>query len=207
MAQTYVESGDQITVVLSSGQTAFASGKLYKVGAQVGVILSLTRNGQTVFNNVASAEGDIAVVRLEGVLTVTKDTPLVISVGDALYYNASEANVTKTAAGNTFCGFAQEAAGSSETTVKLRLWAGDSTEMGQAAVVAALAGTMTGTVDGTIADIAAISLSTSNTYTDAAVNSAVNTAITAANLQLKELQTKVNAILTALKDAELMASA
>jgi predicted RecA/RadA family phage recombinase len=207
MAQNFVESGDQITVVLGSGETSFASGKLYKIGAQVGVMLSLTRLGQTVFNNVASAEGDIAVVALEGVYEVTKDTPLVISVGDALYYNASEANLTKTAAGNTFCGFAHEAAGSSATTVKVRLWAGDSTEQGQAAVVAALAGTLTGTVDGTLADVAAIALSTSNTYTDAAVNSAVNTAITSTNLQLKELQTKLNAILTALKDAEIMASA
>ena len=62
----------------------------------------------------------------------------------------------------------------------------------------ALAGTLTGTVDGTLADVAAIALSTSNTYTDAAVNTAVNTAITSINLQLKELQTTLNAIISAL---------
>lgn len=63
----------------------------------------------------------------------------------------------------------------------------------------ALAGTLTGTTDGTLADVAAIALSTSNTYTDAAVNSAVNTAITSVNLQLKELQATVNAIIAALQ--------
>lgn len=58
-----------------------------------------------------------------------------------------------------------------------------------------LAGTLTGTTDGTLADIADIALSTSDTYTDSAVNTAVNAAILDANLQLKELQTALNAIL------------
>lgn len=71
---------------------------------------------------------------------------------------------------------------------------------------AALGGTLTGSVDGTMADIAAIALSTTNTYTDAAVNTAVNTAITSANLQLKELQTKVNALITKLIAAGVLAS-
>ncbi len=57
----------------------------------------------------------------------------------------------------------------------------------------ALGGTLTGTVDGDLADVAA--LSTSDTYTDAAVN----VAITSINLQLKELQTKINAIIAAIQ--------
>lgn len=72
--------------------------------------------------------------------------------------------------------------------------------------VADLGGTLTGTVDGTLADIAAIALDTTNTYTDAAVNTAVNTAITAANLQIKELQTKVNALLAVLRTAKIIAT-
>lgn len=72
-----------------------------------------------------------------------------------------------------------------------------------AANVAALAGTMTGATDGTIADVANIALSTSDTYTDAAVNAAVNTAIASMNLQLKELQVKLNAEIAALKAAGL----
>lgn len=70
-----------------------------------------------------------------------------------------------------------------------------------AAPVTNLGGTLTGTTTGTMANIAAIALSTSNTYTDAAVNTAVNAAVTALNLQLKELQTKVNSLLTSLRNA------
>lgn len=69
-----------------------------------------------------------------------------------------------------------------------------------------LSGSLTGTTDGALADIAAIALSTSNTYTDAAVNSAVNTAITSANLQIKELQVKVNALLAKLRTAGVLAT-
>ena len=58
-----------------------------------------------------------------------------------------------------------------------------------------LAGTLTGTVDGTMEDIADIALSTSNTYTDAAVNAAVNAAILTANLENKEMLTKINVLL------------
>ena len=65
---------------------------------------------------------------------------------------------------------------------------------------AALGGTLTGSVDGTMADIAA--LDTSDSYSDAAVNAA----ITSANLQLKELQTKVNSLITKLIAAGVLAS-
>lgn len=60
--------------------------------------------------------------------------------------------------------------------------------------VTALGGTLTGTVDGSLDDVADIALSTSNTYTDAAVNNAVNAAIASVNLQLKEIQSKFNAL-------------
>lgn len=58
------------------------------------------------------------------------------------------------------------------------------------ATAATLAGTLTGSADGTIADVAAVSTAGGNTYAD----SAINTAITSVNLQLKELQTILNAV-------------
>ncbi len=72
--------------------------------------------------------------------------------------------------------------------------------------VAALGGTLTGTTDGDLADVADIALSTSDTYTDSAVNTAVNTAIASTNLQVKEIQTVVNAIITSLIASGIMAS-
>lgn len=71
---------------------------------------------------------------------------------------------------------------------------------------AELSGVLTGTTDGTMADIADIVLSTGDTYSDTDVNNAVNTAITAANLELKELQTALNAILPQ-TDAPVVATA
>lgn len=71
---------------------------------------------------------------------------------------------------------------------------------------AALGGTLTGTTDGDMADIADIALTTGDTYSDTAVNNAVNTAIGEANLQLKELQTALNAILPQ-TDAPVVATA
>jgi hypothetical protein len=89
--------------------------------------------------------------------------------------------------------------------------------------IADLGGTLTGTTDGDLADVAdvttatatALALSTSDMYTDSAVNTAVNAAVDAAvddavdtavngaildiNLQLKEIQTTVNALLASLR--------
>lgn len=93
------------------------------------------------------------------------------------------------------------AATSSSVTTALK-----ATEVsGDQAAIADLSGTLTGTTDGALADVAAIALSTSNTYTDAAVNAAVNTAITSVNLQIKELQTKLNAALAMMRTAGLLA--
>lgn len=69
-----------------------------------------------------------------------------------------------------------------------------------------LGGTLTGTVDGDLDDVSVIALNTSDAYTDAAVNAAVNAAVAEINEQLKELQTKLNAALQALRSSGLMAS-
>lgn len=142
----------------------------------------------------------------EGVHSVTKVGSQAWTEGAVVYWDAGDARFTTTAADGYPAGVAVEAVGSGagETTGKVKLFGAG---FFQSAVIAALGGSLTGTVDGDLADIAAIALSTSNTYTDAAVNSAVNTAITSANLQLKELQTKVNALVAALKAAGLMAVA
>jgi len=96
---------------------------------------------------------------------------------------------------------------------KLAIWNGSSynyinpfTEQDGGSHIAALGGTMIGVVTGSMADIAAIALSTSNTYSDAAVNTAVNAVVTKANLELKELQTQLNALISSLQTAGLLKS-
>lgn len=118
--QNFISNGKTIDVTLGSGETSFASGKLYLIGAIVGVITSLTRAGQTVFSNVASAQGDIAVVSLEGVYTLPKATGA-ITIGAKVYYDATAKNLTTTSSGNTFAGYAYAAALSGDTTLPVLL--------------------------------------------------------------------------------------
>lgn len=71
--------------------------------------------------------------------------------------------------------------------------------------VSSLAGTLTGTVDGTIADIAATAAATAGGATptaaqvDTGIALAVSTIVSGTNTQLKELQTKLNAVIAALQ--------
>jgi predicted RecA/RadA family phage recombinase len=120
MAQNHIHPGDTIEVTLGSGETGLKVGDGRLVGSMFGVILSLTRNGQTVFNNQASAQGDVAVIALHGVYAVKKTAPLVINLGDKLYWDntAKELNKTNT---NTFVGYAYAAALSADTTVQVKL--------------------------------------------------------------------------------------
>lgn len=82
----------------------------------------------------------------------------------------------------------------------------------QASVVSALTDNSGGaSADGTIGSIAAFTPSVawngSSVYPSAADATAINTSITATKAAVTELATKINAILTALKAAGVMASA
>ncbi len=120
MAQSYVQHGERIEVTLGSGETAVASGKGYLIGAMFGVVVALTRNGQTVFSNQASAQGDVAVVALEGVFTLPKATGAV-TVGAKVYWDNTAKNITTTVGSNVFVGYAWAAQASGDTTVQVKL--------------------------------------------------------------------------------------
>jgi predicted RecA/RadA family phage recombinase len=191
MANNYIQPGDVVTYTNSTGE-AIQAGDLVPLVNRSGVAL------------VDIADGSSGSVQVVGVFTVEKTTGATWSIGQALYVSSSTGKATTVSAGNVPAGFAFADAGSSAATGQLLL--GGQLAMGAAGAVAALTGTLTGTVDGTLADVAAIAIDTSDTYADTAVNTAVNTAITSVNLQLKELQTTLNAVIAALKAAGLMAS-
>ena len=121
MAQTYITDGLRFESTLGSGETAVKAGDGRLIGTMFGVVLSLTRAGQTVFKNAASAEGDIAVCAMNGVFTLPKTAPLVINLGDKLYWDNVAKVVNKTSAGNTFVGYAWAAALSADTTLPVKL--------------------------------------------------------------------------------------
>lgn len=78
---------------------------------------------------------------------------------------------------------------------------------GQAAIDAltALSGTLTGTANGSLADVAAAAAATAGGATpsaaqvDTGIATAVATIVSGTNEQLKEIQTKLNAIIAALQ--------
>lgn len=189
--QNFIQEGEVINVVAPSG--GYASGDPVVVGGMVGIAVK------------DAAEGETVAVNLCGVYEVTKATGAV-SQGDRIYYDEAEGEFTTVSAGMVFAGFAWADQSGGDATVLVKLMAGDDAgaTLAQAEEVDALAGTLTGTVDGTIADVPAATAAV--TDTTAASLTSTNTAITSVNVQLKELQTTTNAILTALKDAGLMAS-
>jgi hypothetical protein len=108
--------------------------------------------------------------------------------------------------------------GASKNALRDKIVTMDATAAGkltatQAANVAALAGTLTGTTTGTMVNVAAAAGACAGgaTPTAAQVDTAIATAVldlvTSTNLALKELQTKVNAEIAALKLTNIQASA
>ena len=193
--QNYICEGETLDVVLGSGETTYASGKIYPIGAVIGVIASITRAGQTVFSNVASAEGDVAVVRLEGVYTLPKATGA-ITLGQRLYYDATAKNLTTTATANNFAGVAYKSALSGDATVQLLLLPGDrsASTLTAGAAVANM---------GTTTNMTAIA----GSYADlAAARTSVNTLRTDAEARLDAIEAKLDALLGSLRAAGLIAT-
>lgn len=79
-------------------------------------------------NFVAVALGDIAddesgEVATEEVWELPKNNNLAISQGDALYWDVADGNINKTAEDNYYAGLAFKAAGTTATTVQVKLGA------------------------------------------------------------------------------------
>jgi len=105
--KNYVQKGDAIEVVTPSG--GFTSGQIVVVGALAGVC-----SGKY-------AEGETAVVCLEGVYTVPKVASGAIAQGAKIYVAASGGSATATVGSNIFLGYAWVAAADGDTTIQARL--------------------------------------------------------------------------------------
>lgn len=182
MAQNYIQCGDVVNYTNGTG-SAIASGDVVIIGSLVGVAL------------VNIAIGATGSVQLEGVFSVAKTTPLAIGQGDKLYWNTGTSKVTKTAT-DTPIGVAFEDAASSDTTVLVSLY-----EQGHASPVAANVAAFSGTTN-----LPASSCAGGSTPTATNVNSAIDTVAAVAETRLDNIETKVNAIITALVNAGLMAA-
>lgn len=108
MAKNYRGDGDRVQ--FTAGGT-LASGGIYVSNNLIGVIED------------DAVSGDLAVVSLCGVYELPK-AAVAVALGEALYYDSGNANVTTTRTGNTFIGIAMEAVGSGVATVDVKLRGG-----------------------------------------------------------------------------------
>jgi predicted RecA/RadA family phage recombinase len=106
MAQNYVQSGATIDVVLAAAITV---GDVLVIGNMSGVALK------------SGAIGDTISVQLEGVFTLKKKAPLVITAGDICYWDDTLNEVTKTSAGAFPLGLAWTSQLSADTTIQIKL--------------------------------------------------------------------------------------
>ena len=106
MGTNFVQPGE--TMTYTAGAT-HASGDPVLVGVILGIATK------------AAVSGDVIELAVEGVFTINKDTALVISQGDRLFWDATNSWLDKTAAAQSAVAIAWEDAASAATTIKAKL--------------------------------------------------------------------------------------
>ncbi|KSW22769.1 MULTISPECIES: DUF2190 family protein [Pseudomonas] len=106
--KTFIQNGDIITVPAPAGGTV--SGKLYKVGAFIGVAAT------------TEAAGDPVELKLTGVFELTKTSAQAWAVGDLVYMNTTSGSLSNASAtGLVLVGAATEAAANPSAVGRVRL--------------------------------------------------------------------------------------
>lgn len=105
--KTYIQDGD--TLDLDPGAT---------VAAGTGHLFGAALFGVAIIDAVSGTKSPF---RCEGVITVAKTSALAISVGDRLFWDATNSVVNKTATAQQQVGIAVEAAANPSSTVKMLL--------------------------------------------------------------------------------------
>lgn len=91
-------TGDDVRITLGSGETAFKTGDFYFSGAKLYYIKNLLRNGNPVFINQASAQGDLAICHRHGEYTdAPKTTGQAWVIGEDLYWDPATKKLTNVA--------------------------------------------------------------------------------------------------------------
>jgi predicted RecA/RadA family phage recombinase len=107
MSRTYLQPGNTIDAVAGVG--GVKSGDAVVLGSLFGIA------------EVDAAEGETYSLTLVGVHVLPKATGAGINAGAKTYYDVSEKNCVALDTGNVLIGAAVDTAGSSDTTVKVRL--------------------------------------------------------------------------------------
>lgn len=105
---TFIRNGE-VAEYKNSGTSAITNGKVVSLTTRIGVAAD------------DIAAGGTGMVNLCGVYRIPKAATLAISQGDAVYYNATNDNIDKTASGGIPAGFAIAAATADDTTVLVKI--------------------------------------------------------------------------------------
>lgn len=105
--KNFVAKGCTIAVVTPSG--GYASGEPVVVGDTVGASAG------------AYAEGETAIINMDGVYTFPKVASGAINVGKKCYLVVADGNITGTASTNIFVGYAYEGAADGATEINVLL--------------------------------------------------------------------------------------
>lgn len=108
MAKNFIQPGEVLTVTAPVGGAV--SGSPVLVGNIFGIA------------NYTAAAGDPVEIETEGVWELAKVSAQAWAAGQAIYWDAGQALVTTTAAGNTLIGAATELAANPSATGKVALW-------------------------------------------------------------------------------------
>ena len=106
MTKKFIQPGDVIDYTAGS---ALTSGTVVVIGKRIGVLLSDLASGET------------GPAQVTGVFEVTKLTTDDVAQGALLYWDTANSRLTTTVSTNTLAGYAFKAAGTSATTVNIKL--------------------------------------------------------------------------------------
>lgn len=197
MATNYIQEGDILTLIAPTG--GVVSGNGYKIGSLF--VVALVTAAQTLPFSAA----------VEGVYTLPKTSAQAWTAGQKIYWDNGNSRCDSSAAVGQLIGIATAIAANPSSTGIVRLNCGAPELLeGLQAAEPDLSGTLTGTVNGAMVDVAASAgacaggATPTATQVDTAIATAVATIVTGVNEQNKEMQTKINAILAALRTVGLI---
>ena len=105
----YKHRGEAIDYAVASNGTALEAGEVVVIGALVGVC------------GCDIAPGETGSAHIEGVFAMPLKASTAISLGAAVYWDATNKEITTTTSGNTLAGHAVKAAASGDATVLVKI--------------------------------------------------------------------------------------
>ena len=103
--KNFISNGKTVLLTVPAG--GVASGQMVLFGTKPVVCV------------VAGVENDVIAVNTSGVYLLPKAAPLVMAQGDIVYFDEADAELNKTAVGNTHVGYVVKAALSADTEVEV----------------------------------------------------------------------------------------